>query len=38
MWVAELGERGIHPGIRWRKLIDEYIADYSMCDYHLLHL
>jgi hypothetical protein len=30
MWVADLEEGGIGPGIQWRKVVNEYVADYSV--------
>lgn len=30
MWVAELDEDGVKSGIHWRKVVNEYVADYSV--------
>ena len=30
VWLAEPDEDGIKPGIQWRKVINEYVADYSV--------
>jgi hypothetical protein len=30
VWLAELDEGVIKPGIQWRKVINEYVADYSV--------
>ena len=32
MWIAELDKDGVKPGIPWRKVVNEYTADYSMWD------
>ncbi|KIM74946.1 hypothetical protein PILCRDRAFT_827771 [Piloderma croceum F 1598] len=34
VWLAELDECGIKPGIQWRKVINEYVADYSIITNH----
>jgi len=30
MWVAELDEDGVKSGIHWRKVVNEYVADYTV--------
>lgn len=34
VWVAELDEDGVKPGIQWRKVVNEYVADYSIIANH----
>nr|QKM76213.1 prolyl oligopeptidase [Lepiota venenata] len=34
VWVTELDEGGIKPEIQWRKIINEYVADYSIITNH----
>ena len=30
MWVAELDDDGIKSGLHWRKVVDEFVADYNV--------
>ncbi|KDR68475.1 hypothetical protein GALMADRAFT_78538 [Galerina marginata CBS 339.88] len=34
LWVAELDEDGVKSGIHWRKVVNEYAADYNIITNH----
>lgn len=37
LWISDLKENGIGQNMTWEKLIDEFDAEYRMCDFHARH-